>query len=131
MPLAFESKSHGRIAFGFFNIESDMLLLEHYFFFADDFCRNISALAAVGDGNYESEWDIYDIETAADIGDPDLDDQTITPRRALAELNRIRIHHLTAGDRNIRVTTRRNGLQAQILVALDVDTTSWDKATIT
>jgi hypothetical protein len=68
---------------------------------------------------------------AADVGDPDLDDQTITPRRALAELNRIRVHHLTAGDRNIRVTTRRNALQAQILAALDVDTASWDKATIT
>jgi hypothetical protein len=26
MPLAFESLSHGTIAFGFFNIESDMLL---------------------------------------------------------------------------------------------------------
>jgi transposase len=68
---------------------------------------------------------------AADIGDPDLDDQIITPRRALAELNRIRVHHLTAGDRNIRVTTRRNALQAQILAALDVDTRGWDKATIT
>jgi transposase len=68
---------------------------------------------------------------AADISDPDLDDQTITPRRALAELNRIRIHHLTAGDRNIRVTTRRNALQARILAALDVDTATWDNATIT
>jgi hypothetical protein len=68
---------------------------------------------------------------AADISDPDLLDQTITPRRALAELNRIRVHHLTAGDRNIRVTTRRNALQAQILAALDVDTRGWDKATIT
>jgi hypothetical protein len=68
---------------------------------------------------------------AADISDPDLDSQIITPRRALAELNRIRVHHLTAGDRNIRVTTRRNALQAQILAALDVDTASWDKATIT
>jgi len=68
---------------------------------------------------------------AAAISDPDLDNQHITPRRALAELNRIRVHHLTAGDRNIRVTTRRNALQAQILAALDVDTASWDKATIT
>jgi transposase len=68
---------------------------------------------------------------AADISDPDLDGQIITPRRALTELNRIRVHHLTAGDRNIRVTTRRSPLQAQILAALDVDTASWDKATIT
>jgi hypothetical protein len=49
----------------------------------------------------------------------------------LAELNRIRVHHLTADDRNIRVTTRRNALQARILTALDIDTASWDKATIT
>ncbi|MGD2186296.1 MAG: hypothetical protein PVI71_09215 [Desulfobacterales bacterium] len=32
MPLAFESLSHGSIAFGFFNIETDMLLLENYFY---------------------------------------------------------------------------------------------------
>jgi len=37
MPLAFDSKTHGKIAFGFFNIDVDMLLLEHYFFFADYF----------------------------------------------------------------------------------------------
>jgi hypothetical protein len=35
MPLAFESLSHGTIAFGFFNIESDMLLLDRYFLFAE------------------------------------------------------------------------------------------------
>ena len=32
MPLSFSSTTHGNIAFGFFNIESDMLLLENYFF---------------------------------------------------------------------------------------------------
>jgi len=69
--------------------------------------------------------------TAAGIDDPDIDEQLITPRRALAELNRIRVHHLTAGDRNIRITTRRNGLQTAILTALDVDTHTWDQATIT
>jgi hypothetical protein len=31
MPLAFQSLSHGTITFGFFNIESDMLLLDRYF----------------------------------------------------------------------------------------------------
>jgi hypothetical protein len=36
MPLAFESESHGTIAFGFFNIESDVLLLDRYFFFTTD-----------------------------------------------------------------------------------------------
>lgn len=51
MPLAFESLSHGAIAFGFFNIESDMLLLEHYFFFATDFCEHIRAMAAMEGGD--------------------------------------------------------------------------------
>ena len=45
MPLAFESISHGTVAFGFFNIESDLLLLEHLFFFASDFCQVMKALA--------------------------------------------------------------------------------------
>ena len=57
----------------------------------------------------------------ADIADADIDNQIITPRWAPAELNRIRVHHLTAGDRNIRVTTKRNALQAQILAALVSD----------
>ncbi|MBI5477271.1 MAG: hypothetical protein HY906_00360 [Deltaproteobacteria bacterium] len=38
MPLPFRSLSHGTVAFGFFNIEIDMLLLEQLFFFADRFC---------------------------------------------------------------------------------------------
>ncbi len=49
MPLAFESISHGRIAFGFFNIESDLLLLENHFFFLSDFCTYIVSLAREDD----------------------------------------------------------------------------------
>ncbi|MCA1793126.1 MAG: hypothetical protein LC660_04495 [Desulfobacteraceae bacterium] len=45
MPLSFDSASHGPAAFGFFNIESDMLLLERFFFFCDDFCTWITSLA--------------------------------------------------------------------------------------
>ncbi len=45
MPLAFESLSHGRVAFGFFNIETDMLLLERQLFFADAFCAAVVELA--------------------------------------------------------------------------------------
>jgi Transposase DDE domain len=68
---------------------------------------------------------------AADIRDPDLPDQTITARRALAELNRIRVHHLTAANRNVTVITRRNALQASICTALGINTSGWDNATIT
>jgi hypothetical protein len=45
MPLAFPSATHGTIAFGYFNIEIDMLLLEHYFFFGPSFCRAVVDLA--------------------------------------------------------------------------------------
>ena len=46
MPLTFDSLSHGKVAFGFFNIETDMLLLEDRFFFASDFCRGVVDIAA-------------------------------------------------------------------------------------
>ncbi len=70
MPLAFESSSHGTVAFGFFNIESDMLLLDHYFFFAKDFCGWIAAMAGEeGSGLLETRWPVFDIPGPEDIGD--------------------------------------------------------------
>jgi hypothetical protein len=45
VPLAFHSLSHGTIAFGFFNIETDLLLLENLFFFAPEFCATVGSLA--------------------------------------------------------------------------------------
>lgn len=46
MPLEFHSLSHGRIAFGFFNINTDLLLLERYFFFAHFFCNTVEKIAS-------------------------------------------------------------------------------------
>jgi hypothetical protein len=70
MPLAFESLSHGTIAFGFFNIDSDMLLLEKYFLFATDFCRYIGDLAENFNKNrFESKWQVYHIAEQSKIGD--------------------------------------------------------------
>jgi hypothetical protein len=70
MPLAFESIRHGTVAFGFFNIESDMLLLEHYFFFADDFCKRVGEMAQwEGPGRFEREWEVYHIATQSRVGD--------------------------------------------------------------
>ena len=69
MPLEFESISHGTIAFGFFNIETDMLLLNNTFFFATDFCRSISEVAESGSrGEYESPWETYLIENPWNTG---------------------------------------------------------------
>ena len=70
MPLAFESLSHGTIAFGFFNIESDMLLCDRYFLFAEDFCRDVADMAVnAGTQVYQAAWRVWLIETADDIGD--------------------------------------------------------------
>jgi hypothetical protein len=70
MPLAFESLSHGTVAFGFFNIESDMLLLDRYFLFADRFCSYISALSKnAALESYQTQWMIQLIDSRQDIGD--------------------------------------------------------------
>jgi hypothetical protein len=70
MPLAFESISHGTIAFGFFNIDSDMLLLDRYFFFATEFTKYISSMAEIEkDRDSEPLWQVYYIADPGDIGD--------------------------------------------------------------
>jgi hypothetical protein len=69
MPLPFESLSHGTVAFGFFNIVSDMLLLEHYFFFAEDFCTWLADMAEKEEISIETRWPVFDIPDRSDIGD--------------------------------------------------------------
>ncbi len=70
MPLAFDSLSHGSIAFGFFNIDSDMLLLDRYFFFSTDFCEHISGIVESDEERtFRTSWQIYHIDNPEDIGD--------------------------------------------------------------
>ncbi|NNG01329.1 MAG: hypothetical protein HKM93_18200 [Desulfobacteraceae bacterium] len=70
MPLSFHSLSAGDIAFGFFNIETDLLLLQECFFFAPEFCAAISGLAGnLPEGEYSGQWPGYRIEPREHIGD--------------------------------------------------------------
>jgi len=70
MPLAFDSSSHGRIAFGFFNIATDLLLLEQYFLFADQFCASMSNMARTEDpAACRGSWEVYHIAPPQQIGD--------------------------------------------------------------
>jgi len=70
MPLAFDSLSHGTIAFGFFNIETDMLLCDRYFFFADDFCAKIEQIVGhTAEQEYQTGWKVYTIDSSEEIGD--------------------------------------------------------------
>ena len=66
----------------------------------------------------------------AKVFDPDLPFQPMTPRRALALLKEVRLQHISAGDKQIKLVNRRSVLQAKVLKALHVDTSTWSKAEI-
>ena len=66
----------------------------------------------------------------AKLTDPDLPFQSMTPRRALSVLKEVRLQHISAGDKHIKIVNRRNPLQAKVLRALSVDTSTWSKAEI-
>jgi hypothetical protein len=60
--------SHGDVAFGFFNIDTDMLLLDVHFFFADDFSAAVSQMASFeGDGPARVKLDAYTLDRS-DVG---------------------------------------------------------------
>lgn len=70
MPLAFSSLNHGTVAFGFFNIDTDLLLLEHYFLSAEDFCSHMILLAGQSEkDSFETPWEVYSIDNPREIGD--------------------------------------------------------------
>ncbi len=68
MPLEFESLSHGKIAFGFFNIETDMILLNQYFLFAEDFCQYIVEASQKNEPILKTSWKVYSFQNRRDIG---------------------------------------------------------------
>jgi hypothetical protein len=68
MPLEFDSLSHGKIVFGFFNIETDMILLNQHFLFAEDFCRHISQAAQADEPVFKTSWEVYSFQDREDIG---------------------------------------------------------------
>jgi len=70
MPLAFESLNRGTVAFGFFNIDTDLLFLQQYFLFADDFCGNLIRMAEDNRQEpYDTPWEVHSIEDPSRVGD--------------------------------------------------------------
>ena len=69
MPLAFESTTHGTFAFGFFNVRSDMLLLDNRFFFATAFCALMGERAGSEAGARAAALDGWVIDRPEDVGD--------------------------------------------------------------
>jgi hypothetical protein len=70
MPLAFQTLNRGAVAFGFFNIDTDLLLMDRFFLFAPEFCGYIEDLAGHdGLSTFEANWDVDVIEEPAEVGD--------------------------------------------------------------
>jgi len=67
MPLSFDTMNHGTIAFGFFNIDSDMLLLNNYFIFASELCPAIAKWTS-GEDEINTKIEFYIIKEQKDIG---------------------------------------------------------------
>ncbi len=65
MPLAFQSLNHGTVAFGFFNIKTDALLLNEYFFFAQEFCSLVSQAAS--STTFEGTLEVYIVKDPGDL----------------------------------------------------------------
>ena len=73
MPVGFHSLSHGVLPFGFFNIASDLLILNDHFAFASEVCGWFSSWATqVGtEAEFSEEvpmWVIDDPDAIGDLG---------------------------------------------------------------
>jgi len=70
MPLTFRTESHGEIPFGFFNVDTDMILIRNYFVFASDFCSWIEEWSKIPENLkvYETNVQMYIIKDMDDIG---------------------------------------------------------------
>jgi hypothetical protein len=67
MPISFLSKSHGSIPVGFFNIETDMLLIDRVFLFSTDFCAWVIEWADAVDLKHDERM-VYTIQDTDMIG---------------------------------------------------------------
>jgi hypothetical protein len=110
-----------------FRVLKDFLSLRPMFHFTEDRVRGHVALCVLA-ATIEAVM-ARDLASAG-VVDPDLAYQPMTARRALAVLREVRVQHLSAGGKHVSVVNRRNAIQAKVLKALAVDTSTWDKAAI-
>jgi transposase len=110
-----------------FRVLKDFLELRPIFHWTEDRVRGHVALCVLA-ATIEAVM-VKDL-VHAKVMDPDLPTQPMTPRRALSLLKDVRLELVSAGDHNIELVSRRSPLQANVLRALHVDTSTWDKATI-
>ena len=106
-----------------FRVLKDFLALRPVFHYTEKRVRGhvaICVLAAVIEA-------VMALDLArAKITDPDLTEQVLSARRALRELERIRmIRFVDSNDEERQVITRPGPFQASILTAFGVDTSAW------
>jgi transposase len=106
-----------------FRVLKDFLALRPVFHYTEKRVRGhvaICVLAAVIEA-------VMAIDLAASkLTDPDLGGQQLSARRALRELERIRmIRFVDPNDNERQVITRPSPFQAKVLAALGVDTSAW------
>jgi transposase len=106
-----------------FRVLKDFLALRPVFHYTEKRVRGhvaICVLAAVIEAVM-----VIDL-AAAKLTDPDLGDQVLPARRALRELERIRmVRFVDANGDERQVITRPGPFQAKILAAFSVDTSAW------
>ena len=106
-----------------FRVLKDFLALRPVFHYTEKRVRGhvaICVLAAVVEAIMALDL------AAAKLTDPDLDGQQLSARRALRELERIRmIRFVDANDNERQVITRPSPFQSSILAAFGVDTSAW------
>lgn len=101
-----------------FRVLKDFIELRPVFHWTEDRVRahiGVCVLAGVIEALMEADL------RAAEVADPDIDDQAISPRRALRELSRVRRVTLTIGQRSIERDTRRSALQDRVLDVFGVE----------
>jgi transposase len=106
-----------------FRVLKDFLALRPVFHYTEKRVRGhvaICVLAAVLEA-------VMSIDLKArKLTDPDLEGQQLTARRALCELERVRMVRFSDADGNERqIVTQPSPFQAKILAALSVDTSAW------
>jgi hypothetical protein len=56
--------------------------------------------------------------------------QGVRENQGTSRAQRIRLEHIEAGDQSIDLVTRRTTLQRDICQALAIDTSTWDRASL-
>ena len=106
-----------------FRVLKDFLALRPIHHFTENRVRGHIALCVLG-AVIESLMG-RDLATA-NVMDPDLTEQVLSPRRALRELERIRAVQLVANDGSTRqIITKPNAAQSTVLAAFGVNTKTW------